>query len=146
MTADPTWTVHQALPDAVPGEVEIWDLIGPDEKDTGKEGWDAPFDTTSETSPSVKLAAKIARTVKGWIANGTRPREVLILVRQRGPMFEAVIRALKQAQIEVAGADRLVLTEHIAIMDLLVLGDALLLAGGRPCAGDRVEKPSVRPG
>src|SRR6185312_6217232 len=88
---------------------------------------DAPFDTTSETSPSVKLAAKIARTVKGWIANGTRPHDVLILVRQRGPMFEAAIRALKQAQIEVAGADRLVLTEHIAIMDLLVLGDALLL-------------------
>ena len=127
LTADPTWTVHQALPDAVPGEVEIWELIGPDEKDTGKEGWDAPFDTTSETSPSVKLAAKIARTVKSWIERGTRPREVLILVRQRGPMFEAVIRALKQAQIEVAGADRLVLTEHIAIMDLLVLGDALLL-------------------
>jgi ATP-dependent helicase/nuclease subunit A len=127
LTADPTWTVHQALPDAVPGEVEIWELIGPDEKDTGKEGWDAPFDTTSETSPSVKLAAKIARTVKSWIGRGTRPREVLILVRQRGPMFEAVIRALKQAQIEVAGADRLVLTEHIAIMDLLVLGDALLL-------------------
>jgi ATP-dependent helicase/nuclease subunit A len=127
LTADPTWTVHQALPDAVPGKVEIWELIGPEEKDTGKEGWDAPFDTTSETSPSVKLAAKIARTVKSWIERGTRPREVLILVRQRGPMFEAVIRALKQAQIEVAGADRLVLTEHIAIMDLLVLGDALLL-------------------
>ena len=126
LTADPTWTVHQPLPDAMPGVVEIWDLIGPDEKDT-KEGWDAPFDTTSETSPSVKLAAKIARTVKAWIAQGTRPRDVLILVRQRGPMFEAVIRALKQAQIEVAGADRLVLTEHIAIMDLLVLGDALLL-------------------
>jgi ATP-dependent helicase/nuclease subunit A len=127
LTADPTWTMHQALPDAVPGEVEIWDLIGPDEKDAGKEGWDAPFDTTSETSPSVKLGAKIARTVKAWIKNGTRPRDVLILVRQRGPMFEAVIRALKRAQIEVAGADRLILTEHIAIMDLLSLGDALLL-------------------
>ncbi|HET9175166.1 MAG TPA: UvrD-helicase domain-containing protein, partial [Pseudolabrys sp.] len=127
LTADPTWTVHQPLPDALPGEVEIWDLIGPDEKEPGKEGWDAPFDTTSETSPSVKLATKIARTVKGWIAKGTRPGEVLILVRQRGPMFEAMIRALKQAQIEVAGADRLVLSEHIAIMDLLVLGDAVLL-------------------
>src|SRR6185295_12239281 len=64
---------------------------------------------------------------KGWITSGTRPGEVLILVRQRGPMFEAVIRALKQAQIDVAGADRLVLSGHIAIMDLLVLGDALLL-------------------
>ena len=42
-------------------------------------------------------------------------------------MFEAVIRALKHEDIPVAGADRLVLTEHIAVMDLLVLGDALLL-------------------
>ena len=127
LTADPTWTVHQALPDAAPGEVEIWDLIGPDEKDTSKEGWDAPFDTTSDTSPSIKLARRIARTVKVWTAHGTRPRDVLVLVRQRGPLFEAVIRALKREDIEVAGADRLVLTEHIAIMDLLVLGDALLL-------------------
>jgi ATP-dependent helicase/nuclease subunit A len=127
LTSEETWTVHQALPDAALGEVEIWELIGPDEKDLDKEGWDAPFDTTSETSPSIKLAGRIARTVKGWVAQGTRPREVLILVRQRGPFFEAVIRALKRQQIDVAGADRLILTEHIAIMDLMVLGDALLL-------------------
>jgi ATP-dependent helicase/nuclease subunit A len=38
-----------------------------------------------------------------------------------------MIRALKNARIPVAGADRLVLTEHIAIMDLMVLADALLL-------------------
>ncbi|HUN69339.1 MAG TPA: double-strand break repair helicase AddA, partial [Burkholderiales bacterium] len=129
LTSEETWTVHQALPDAAPGEVEIWDLIGPDEKDTGKEGWDAPFDLTSDTSPAIKLAARIARTVGAWVARGTRPRDVLVLVRQRGPFFEAVIRALKREQIEVAGADRLVLTEHIAIMDLMVLGDALLLPG-----------------
>jgi ATP-dependent helicase/nuclease subunit A len=52
---------------------------------------------------------------------------VLVLVRQRGPLFEAVIRALKNAGIAVAGADRLVLTEHIAVMDLLALADCLLL-------------------
>ncbi len=127
LTSEDTWTVHQALPDAAPGEVEIWELTAPDEKDAGKEGWDAPFDTTSETSPAIKLAARIARTVKSWVTGGTRPRDVLILVRQRGPVFEAVIRALKREQIEVAGADRLILTEHIAIMDLLVLADALLL-------------------
>src|SRR5581483_9948087 len=127
LTADPTWTVHQALPDAAPGEVEIWPMIAADEKDDTKEGWDAPFDTTNETSPAIKLARRIAATVKVWLAQGLRPRDVLILVRQRGPLFEAVIRALKHEAVEVAGADRLVLTEHIAIMDLLVLGDALLL-------------------
>src|SRR6202007_422655 len=45
----------------------------------------------------------------------------------RGALFEAVIRALKEADIPVAGADRLVLTEHIAVMDLIALADALLL-------------------
>ena len=50
-----------------------------------------------------------------------------MLVRQRGALFEAVIRALKEADVAVAGADRLMLTEHIAVMDLMALADALLL-------------------
>ena len=50
-----------------------------------------------------------------------------MLVRQRGPLFEAIIRALKDRGVPVAGADRLVLTEHIAVMDLIALADALLL-------------------
>src|SRR5262249_39564003 len=53
--------------------------------------------------------------------------DVLVLVRQRGPLFEAIIRALKEKNIAVAGADRLKLTEHIAVEDLMALGDALLL-------------------
>jgi ATP-dependent helicase/nuclease subunit A len=127
LSEDPVKTVHQAVHEQAPGEVEIWPLIEPDKKDEEKQGWDAPFDTTRETSPAIKLAARIGRTVKRWCAQGTRPGDVLILVRQRGPLFEAVIRALKGEGIPVAGADRLVLTEHIAVMDLLVLGDALLL-------------------
>ena len=52
---------------------------------------------------------------------------MLILLRRRGALFEAVIRALKQEQLPVAGADRLILTQHIAVMDLMVLADAILL-------------------
>jgi ATP-dependent helicase/nuclease subunit A len=48
-------------------------------------------------------------------------------VRRRGNAFDAVIQALKHADIPVAGADRLKLTEHIAIIDLMNLADALLL-------------------
>src|SRR5438128_4779948 len=59
--------------------------------------------------------------------HGRRPPDALVPVGQRGAVFEAVIRALKQAGIAVAGADRLMLTEHIAVMDLMVLADALLL-------------------
>ena len=50
-----------------------------------------------------------------------------MLVRRRGNVFDAVIQALKHANIPVAGADRLKLTEHIAIIDLMNLADALLL-------------------
>ena len=73
-----------------------------------------------------------------------RPGDILVLVRQRGPLFEAIIRALKDAAIPVAGADRLILTEHIAVMDLLVLADALLLRAGRSCACDDAQEPAVR--
>ena len=75
----------------------------------------------------MQLAQRIAAQVKLWMAHGLKPGDVLVLVRQRGPLFEAIIRALKNADIPVAGADRLVLTEHIAVMDLMALADALLL-------------------
>jgi ATP-dependent helicase/nuclease subunit A len=117
---------HEALPHAAPGLVEIWPLLKPEEK-REIEGWDAPFDALTQTSPQVRLARKIAKTIGLWQRQGTRPGEVLILVRRRGPLFEAIIRALKDAGIAVAGADRLVLTEHIAVMDLIALADALLL-------------------
>ncbi len=119
---------HEWLPDAAPGLVEIWPLIEPaDKKEI--EGWDAPFDTESEKSPRVQLAQRIAQHVKLWCANGLAPRDVLVLVRQRGSLFEAIIRALKKESVPVAGADRLVLTEHIAVMDLMALVDCLLLPG-----------------
>jgi ATP-dependent helicase/nuclease subunit A len=126
---------HLALPAAVPGVVEVWPLIEAEPR-AEIEGWDAPFDAVSESSPRAQLAQKIAATVRGWIAGrvavGAARRaisagDVLILVRQRGPLFEAIIRALKNAGVAVAGADRLVLTEHIAIIDLMALADALLL-------------------
>jgi ATP-dependent helicase/nuclease subunit A len=117
---------HQSLPGAAPGLVEIWPLAEPPEK-REIEGWDAPFDTESEESPRVTLARRIAAQVKRMRARGLKAGDVLILVRQRGPLFEAIIRALKEAGVPVAGADRLVLTEHIAVMDLMALADCLLL-------------------
>jgi ATP-dependent helicase/nuclease subunit A len=128
LSADNLRTVHESLPDAAPGIVEIWETTKPEDK-RELEAWDAPFDDLTETSPQARLATKIARNVRRWIRQGARAGHVLVLVRQRGPLFEAIIRALKDMRVPVAGADRLVLTEHIAVMDLLVLADALLLPG-----------------
>src|SRR5579875_3359413 len=123
LTADSVHTVHEWLPDSAPGLVEIWDLVQSDDRKE-VDGWAAPFDMPSVTSGVVKLARRIASTVAVWQSQGLRPREVLILLRRRGALFEAIIRALKHKGIAVAGADRLMLTEHIAVMDLMTLADA----------------------
>ncbi|HZW73984.1 MAG TPA: UvrD-helicase domain-containing protein, partial [Caldimonas sp.] len=83
---------HEWLPDAGPGLVEIWPLTRPDER-REIEGWDAPFDAVSQTSPQVRLAQRIAATIADGIRAGEplgRTRkpmtagDVLVLVRQRG--------------------------------------------------------------
>jgi ATP-dependent helicase/nuclease subunit A len=129
--------LHEALADAAPGMIELWEMeIAEQRPDI--EGWDAPFDAVSETSPDVKVARRVAETIAQLTAGGEmtgragarRPLsagDVLILVRRRGKLFDAVIQALKHAHIPVAGADRLKLTEHIAIIDLMHLTDALLM-------------------
>ena len=126
LSADPVAPKHESLPEAAPGLVEIWELEQSDEIEK-KPGWNAPFDIQGATSGAVKLARRIAATAAAWQRQGRRPKDILILVRRRGALFEAVIRALKQEKVPVAGADRLVLAEHIAVMDLMVLADSLLL-------------------
>ncbi|MEO6840091.1 MAG: double-strand break repair helicase AddA [Bradyrhizobium sp.] len=131
------YPIHNSLADASPGVIDLWELQVPDGRQD-LEGWRAPFDSVSETSPEVKLARRIQAEIKSLIEQGTmtgsvgnrRPLsygDMLVLVRRRGNAFDAVIQALKHANIPVAGADRLKLTEHIAIIDLMNLADALLL-------------------
>jgi ATP-dependent helicase/nuclease subunit A len=129
--------IHNSLEDAGPGLIELWDLATADDKQD-IEGWRAPFDGVSATSPEVKLARRIQAEIKRLVESGAltghtggrrplRYGDMLVLVRRRGNAFDAVIQALKHAGIPVAGADRLKLTEHIAIIDLMNLADALLL-------------------
>jgi ATP-dependent helicase/nuclease subunit A len=135
--AERTYPLHHALADAGPGLIDLWQLSERDDRQE-IEGWRAPFDGVSITSPEVKLAKRIQAEIKRLVAGGTmtghaRDRrrlsygDMLVLVRRRGNAFDAVIQALKHANIPVAGADRLKLTEHIAIIDLMNLADALLL-------------------
>ena len=94
------------------------------------EAWDAPFDDDErDEAAGSGLPTRSRNTSRCACAEGARAGDVLVLVRQRGPLFEAIIRALKEHDVAVAGADRLVLTEHIAVMDLMALADALLLPG-----------------
>jgi ATP-dependent helicase/nuclease subunit A len=135
--AENAYPVHETLADAGPSLIELWELQLPDAKQD-IEGWRAPFDGLSQTSPEVRLAKRIQAEIRRLVESGTmtghtgdrrplRYGDMLVLVRRRGNAFDAVIQALKHANIPVAGADRLKLTEHIAIIDLMNLADALLL-------------------
>jgi ATP-dependent helicase/nuclease subunit A len=135
--AEKVYPLHNALSDAGPSLIELWDLAVADDKQD-IEGWRAPFDGVSVTSPEVKLARRIQAEIRRLVDSGTltghagerrplRYGDMLVLVRRRSNAFDAVIQALKHANVPVAGADRLKLTEHIAIIDLMNLADALLL-------------------
>ncbi len=136
-SAENLYPIHNSLADAGPSLIDLWELAEADDK-KDIEGWRAPFDGASVTSPEVKLARRIQAEIRSLVESGTmtgragdrrplRYGDMLVLVRRRGNAFDAVIQALKHANIPVAGADRLKLTEHIAIIDLMNLADALLL-------------------
>lgn len=116
------------------GLVEIWDTEQHDDA-APADVW-APLDEQAGEPPTVRLANRIANTIKGWIDSGERlqsagrpiaPGDILILVQKRNPFAAPMVQALKARRIPVAGADRMRLTEQIAIQDMLSLGDFLTL-------------------
>ncbi|MBB3145539.1 ATP-dependent helicase/nuclease subunit A [Phyllobacterium trifolii] len=126
-------TVHTAIRDHDPGEVQIWDMITP-ENAPQEDDWRKPVD--SLPAPPVRLAEQIAKTIDSWLKNGEviegqgrrlEARDIMVLVRKRDQFMPALSRELKRRQVPVAGADRLKLTDHIAIKDLVALGRFMLL-------------------
>ena len=137
--ADHVRTVHEAWKSNLPSRVEIWDVIAPGVAEE-KRDWKLPLDYQDAADPPVAAARRIAQTIARWLEPGSgetveaegkrrpmRPGDIMILVRRRDAFFEAMIRALKEKGVPVAGADRLELAKHIAVMDLVAIGRASLL-------------------
>ena len=116
-----------------PGCIDIWPLEV-DHKGEDREAWDTPLDAEPQDSANRRLARRIAAEIEALIARGdavldkesgqlrrAHAGDVLILVRRRRALFEEILRALKQAGVPVAGADRLALSEHIIFDDLTAL-------------------------
>lgn len=122
-----------------PGSVELWEMIAA-EPAPPEEDWTAPFDSTPESAPAAVLARRMAHRIGEMVGKLTilekgrqrlvEPGDILVLVRKRDAFVNALNRALKrQGNIPVAGADRLRLTSHIAIQDLMALGRVLTQTG-----------------
>ena len=82
------------------------------------------------------LARRIATTIKTWLDRGeelpaqgrnVKAGDILILVRRRDPFTTPMIRELKRLGVPVAGADRMKLTDQLAVQDLMALADVLLM-------------------
>ena len=116
------------------GSVTLWPPIQEVEEPTDSENWPiAPV----ESGPGAvrQVARRIARSIAGWVRQGRalgargrpiRPDDVLILVQSRSALFHEIIRALHRERLTTPGADRLEVTRHIAVLDLLALADVLL--------------------
>ena len=132
---------HDAIRRHMKGVVELWPPIAPTPVAEPEE-WSMPLDPPAQDDPPVVLAKRIAEVIKGWMkptspervidaetgdVRRIRESDVMILVRTRNAFFEAMIRALKAADVKAAGADRLKLKDHIAVMDLIAVGRAALL-------------------
>ena len=134
VTQDGEKVEHEASRKGAGGLAEIWLLEEPAKRDQF-ESWTPPVKQRSGEDPETNLARLIANRISEW--NGkeilpargrtVRPGDVMVLVRRRGTFLDKLVRALKQEQIPVAGADRILLTEQLAVMDLMALGRVLLL-------------------
>ncbi len=117
------------------GLVELWPPVRP-QQIADPAPWAPPIERVSADEPAAVLAQTIARSIRGWIDSGEilesrgrpiRASDVMILVRRRNRLVGDLVRALKREKIEVAGVDRMVLPEQMAVMDLVALGRFLLL-------------------
>ena len=143
--------VHDSHRRGEAGLVEVWPTEQPTEQEPS-DPWDAPLDYVNEARPDMRLAKRIAQTVKTWIdeeeilTSQNRPihaGDVLILVRRRGRFAEEMVRQLKQLGIPVAGADRMVLSEQIAVMDLLAAGRFAVLPHDDLSLAELLKSPLV---
>ncbi len=132
IAADPDETVaHEAWKSGLAGRVEVW----PRSRDTTSvepDAWEAPQDAPG--SGTLELARRIADEIERYRSGELRLAagrasmgEILVLVRKRGSFAAAMNAELKRRGLPAAGADRIALAAHIAVLDLLALGDVVLL-------------------
>jgi ATP-dependent helicase/nuclease subunit A len=110
------------------GAVVLWPAVG--EVGSDDEGETDASDDSHATDAERLFADRLADEVADWLRRGEwlgardraiTPGDILILVTRRGELVPALVAALSRAGVPVAGADRLRLTQPIAVQDLVAL-------------------------
>jgi len=116
------------------GSVTLWPPIQDEAEETDPDNWPTELPDAVSLNAQRQVAEKIARNIREWIDTkrplGPRGKavsadDVLILVQVRSVLFHEIIRALIRARIPTPGADRLAVTTHIGVLDMMALGDVL---------------------
>lgn len=132
---DQAYTKHIAHRQNDAGRVEVWPLTQPEKTDDILP-WTLPKEQNFYKSTRRKLAEEIAKTIQQWIqkkkilqskGRPIDPGDIMILVRRRDQFVAEMVRALKRHTIHVTGIDRMVLTDQLPIMDLIIFTEFLLL-------------------
>jgi ATP-dependent helicase/nuclease subunit A len=125
---------HVAARAGQAGLVELWPPVEP-QPEGDSDPAALPVTRRRIAEPRARLADAIAATIRSWLDRGEtleargrpiRPGDVMVLVRRRNEFVGELLRALKERRVPVAGADRLILTEQLAVQDLVALGRFLL--------------------
>lgn len=125
---------HVAHAAGAAGVVTLWPplLPGENEAEAGGDTNGEDEDDAVPLATDIAMAHRIAGSIAGWLspaeplllpATGRRatPQDVLVLVRSRGRLMNALVAALHEKGVPVAGVDRLNLSEPLAVADLIAL-------------------------
>ena len=102
------------------GHVEIWPALTTPRAENAAAPWQIP--DGEEIGGRRKLARQIAEKIDTLLRDKEQNIEagdILVLVRKRDGFVPELSRALKRRHIEVAGADRMVLLQQLAVADIL---------------------------
>ena len=117
------------------GLVELWPPVFPDDRPE-TDPWASPDTMRNDETPAMRLAHAIAGRIEKWLRDdepldsadrAIRPGDIMVLVRRRTDLVDNLIRELKNRGVDVAGLDRMVLTDQLAVRDLIALGAFALM-------------------
>ncbi len=133
---------HHPIRDGDAGQVTLFERHQPEEE-AEETAWALPLAQNRSESPAARVADEVASLIAGWLgAEAPGPRDpawltakgraigagdILILVRRRDQLFHLLARALERRGVPIAGIDRMLLSQQMAVMDLTALAQVLLL-------------------
>lgn len=114
---------HRSFHSGRAGEVEVWppfEHVDPEADDDGEEKWEDEARRRYASQVADWIKAEIDRApVLASTGRPLGPGDILVLVRSRANLAPLLVARLFERKVRTAGLDRLVLSEPLAVQDLL---------------------------